>query len=99
MTGVPLPPSCSLMDEDDGYHSNRQSWGQPPLFGWVAGWGMGETRLARISHGRVGQGCASFWWGCANRSIVVQRFVAQQAELPRPKPHQDLGLLDPPYIW
>ena len=35
--------------------------------------------------------------GARNRSIVVQRFVAQPAELPRPKPHQDLGLLDPPY--
>ena len=58
-----------------------------------------EEGLARIVHRRVGQGRASFWWGCANRSIVVQRFVAQQAELPRPKPHQDLGLLDPPYIW
>ena len=55
------------------------------------------TAMARISHRRVGRGCASFWWGCANRSIVVQRFVAQQAELPRPKPHQDFGLLDPPY--
>ena len=55
--------------------------------------------VAGIFHRRVGQGRASFWWGCANRSIVVQPFVAQQAELPRPKPHQHLGLLDPPYIW
>ena len=46
----------------------------------------------------MGQGLRNFWWGCANRSIVAQRFVARQAELPRPKPHQELGLLDPPYL-
>ncbi len=28
---------------------------------------------------------------------MIPRFVAQQAELPRPKPHQSFGLLDPPY--
>ena len=62
-------------------------------------WRNCQRWLARISQRRVGQGCANFWWGCANRSIIVQRFVAPQAELPRPKPHQDLGLLDPPYTW
>ena len=47
----------------------------------------------------MGQGLRQLLVGLRNRSIVVQRFVARQAELPRPKPHQSLGLLDPPYIW
>ena len=46
--------------------------------------------------GRVGQGRANFWWGCANRSTVTRR-LKLASELPRPKPHQNIGLLDPPY--
>ena len=57
----------------------------------------GPARRRPAGLRRVGQGRANFWWGCANRSTVIPHFVAQQAKLPRPKPHQSFGLLDPPY--
>jgi hypothetical protein len=34
----------------------------------------------------MGQGRAHFWWGCANRSTVTQRFRVSKSELPRRKP-------------
>lgn len=48
---------------------------------------------------RVGRGRTNFRWGCANRSTVAQRITAWRTELPLPKPHQDDGLLDPPYAF
>ena len=47
----------------------------------------------------VGRGRSSSRWGCANRSTVVQRITAWRTESTRPKPHQDNGLLDPPYAF
>ena len=38
------------------------------------------------------------WWGYANRSTVVLHPVRKQTYLPRPKPHQSIGLLDSLYI-